>query len=289
MKARVVVITGCSSGFGLEMTQQFLENGDQVIATMRDAHSRVSILAKLRERYAEQITVFDLDVTKADQREKLGDLIEKKFSGRCDVLVNNAGYGIFGSLEDTSEEQLRAVMEVNFFGSALVTKTLLPFLRKSKGAVFNISSLMGRSSLPLGGVYSASKYAMEGLCEGLYYEGKIFGVRFCTIQPGGHRTKFISSLVWAQEALSEKSAYLVLTKGLQKMMARLSSRTKAPGASKVAKIVVKLSHKKRIPRAVTVGGDAFFVKILQALLPFDTYQRLTRKVYLRFLTRLGHE
>lgn len=284
-ESRIVVITGCSSGFGLEMVESFLSCGDIVVATMRNATQRKDILKNLSDTYPNHLFIENLDVTSETQRKELVTSLHKNFGGRCDILVNNAGYGIFGALEDTSEKQIRDIFEVNFMGPTLLIKELLPLLRETKGRVINVSSLMGRSSLPLGGVYSASKYALEGLSEGLFYECAHVGVQVSTIQPGGHRTKFISSLAWGENAFDNHSKYIQLTRGLQSMMSKLSSREKAPGASKVAREVIKVTRKNKMPRAVLVGGDALFVRLLQAILPSDLYQRLTRRMYLRFFTR----
>lgn len=279
MNSKVVLITGCSSGFGLDLVKLFLEEDYFVIATMRNAENRLELLGEMPSAFSEKLIVKNLDITSEVERENLIKIIETQFSGKLDILVNNAGYGIFGALEDCSEEQMRNVFEVNFFGSALLTKAVLPFLRKQKGKIFNLSSIMGRSSLPLGGIYSASKYALEGLTEGLFYECREFGIQVCSIQPGGHRTKFISSLVWAENAFSEDSAYRKMSLGLKTMMDRMTARPKAPMASNVTAKIVKLAAQKKIPRSVVVGGDALFVKVLQAILPCDYYQRLTRFVY----------
>lgn len=281
MDAKVVLITGCSSGFGLDLVKLFLEQSYTVIATMRNAEKRIELLGELPLKYREKLFLSSLDVTSGVERENLAKLIQIQFSGKLDILVNNAGYGVFGSLEDCTEEQIRSIFEVNFFGTALLTKEMLPFLRKQKGKIFNISSIMGRSSIPLGGVYSASKYALEGLTEGLFYECSDLGIQVCSVQPGGHRTKFVSSLVWAENAFSDNSTYKKLSLGLKALMDKMSAREKAPSASNVSKRIIKLSAQQRIPRTVVVGGDALFVKVLQAVLPGDLYQRLTRIVYLK--------
>jgi NAD(P)-dependent dehydrogenase (short-subunit alcohol dehydrogenase family) len=282
---KTILITGCSSGFGLEMVGDLLGEGHKVIATMRNASERMDIVKPLLDQYPENLIVKSLDVTSESERAELVKFLGSNEVSGLDVLVNNAGLGYFGALEDMSEAQIREQMEVNFFGSAFLTRDCMPFLRKTKGKVIFISSLMGRYSCPLGAVYSASKYALEGLIEGLKFEMASFGVEVCSIAPGGHRTNFVKSVVWAKEAGNPDSAYFNLSEALKRMMNKLVSRGKAPKANKVSSEVVRLVRKSKMPRRVMVGKDAKSVTLMQRLLPEWLYQLLLNRSFQTFLGR----
>ena len=131
---------------------------------------------------------------------------------------------------------------------------------------------MGRYSCPLASVYSASKYALEGLSEGLMYELKSFGVDVCTIQPGGHRTNFVKSVIWGDRSFGSNSVYQGKSNGFKAMMEKLSQRKKAPGADKVAMTALKIANSNSTPRNILVGGDANFVGFLQSILPQNIYR-----------------
>ena len=133
---------------------------------------------------------------------------------------------------------------------------------------------MGRYACPLSSVYSSSKYALEGLSEGLMYELKSHGVDVVTVQPGGHRTNFTSSIIWGAHSLSESSPYKTQTDGFIRMMKKLSSRKKAPKSESVAQVAFKLANASNLPRNVVVGTDAKFVAFLQSFLPQVLYRKI---------------
>lgn len=260
-----ILITGSSSGFGRQMVDELLEEGHTVIATLRNASERKELFENSPKK--DNLVILSLDVTKKEERAEVRDYIENNLGGSLDVLINNAGYGIYGALEDISEEQIRYQMEVNFIGSTLLIKDFLPFLRKAKGKIINISSVMGRFSMPLGSVYSASKYAMEGVTEGLYYELQNHGVQITTVQPGAHRTGFAKSIVWGEGVENPGSPYRGQTVGLRAMMDKLMARPSAPGSQSVSSVVSKLVTSSNMPRRVLVGKDAQSVGWTQKLFP----------------------
>ena len=194
-----------------------------------------------------------------------------------DILINNAGYGAYGPFEDFSEEQIRSQMEVNFFGPALLIKSLLPFLRNAKGKIINVSSIMGGQSMPLSSLYSASKFSLEGLTEGLFFELKGHEVEIMSIRPGGHRTNFIKSLDWAEE----DSVYDGQVKILKSFMNKLKSRKKAPSPKEVSKKITKLCKNNRLPRFLVVGQDARFMTFLKRFLPEGLYYSLFNIFYIK--------
>jgi short-subunit dehydrogenase len=276
---KTVLITGCSSGFGLTMVQELLNDGHYVIATLRSAESRMNLFDHLQASYKENLRIESLDVTLKEDRDRIKQMMEKEFDGKLNVLINNAGTGYFGALEDYDEDQIRKQMEVNFFAPTLMIKEFLPLLRNAKGKIINITSIMGQYSTPLGSLYSASKYALEGISEGLYYELDGQGVQVTTIAPGGHRTNFLESSVWAKNSKERSSIYFNLTQSFIGFTQKLSSRPNAPDSGAVASTVKKLVKRSVMPRQITVGKDAKMVILMKRILPFNLYQKMMKATY----------
>jgi len=188
---KVILVTGCSSGFGLLTAARLAAQGYLVWATMRDLSKKQLLEDELARRNAKAI-IRELDVTKIPTIRNVIDEIQKTHS-RVDVLINNAGYGIGGFFEDLSEDEIRAQMETNFFGVQNVCREVIPLMRKcSKGKVINISSIAGRVATPCLGAYNASKWALEAFSESLYYEMSLFGISVCLVEPGYYPTKIFS-------------------------------------------------------------------------------------------------
>ncbi|MFD8492692.1 oxidoreductase [Amycolatopsis sp. NPDC059657] len=185
-EGRVWLITGCSAGFGREIALAALAAGDSVLATAR----RPETLADLEGRGGDRVRTAALDVTDAAQVAAAVKTAIETF-GRIDVVVNNAGYGSVGAVEEFTMAELRTVMEVMFFGAAELTKAALPHLRaQGSGTIVQISSTGGQVSMPGFGAYSAAKFALEGLSEALAAEVAPFGVRVLIVEPGAFRTEF---------------------------------------------------------------------------------------------------
>ena len=184
MPSKVWFITGASRGFGRIWAEAALARGDRVAATARDA----ATLAPLVERYGEAAAALPLDVT---DRAAVGTAVEAAHArfGRLDVVVNNAGYGLFGAVEEVSEAQARAQMETNFFGALWVVQAALPILRaQGSGHVVQVSSIAGVTALPNLGLYHASKWALEGMSQSLALEAARHGVKVTLVEPGGFAT-----------------------------------------------------------------------------------------------------
>jgi NAD(P)-dependent dehydrogenase (short-subunit alcohol dehydrogenase family) len=182
-------ITGASRGFGREWTIAALERGDRVAATARD----VSTLDDLVERYGDAILSLPLDVT-----DRAADFAAVRRAhehfGRLDVIVNNAGYGHFGYVEELSETEFRDQLETNVFGAMWVTQAALPFLREQgSGHILQVSSIGGISAFPMLGAYHASKWALEGFSQSLAAEVADFGIHVTLIEPGGFATDWSGS------------------------------------------------------------------------------------------------
>ena len=177
-------ITGASRGFGREWTIAALERGDRVAATARD----LSSLEDLKEKYGDALLPLQLDVT--DREADVAAVREAAAHfGRLDVVVNNAGYGHFGFVEELSEQDFRDQMETNVFGAMWITQAALPFMREQgSGHILQVSSIGGISAFPLVGAYHASKWALEGFSQALAQEVAGFGIHVTLIEPGGFST-----------------------------------------------------------------------------------------------------
>ena len=194
---KVVIITGASRGFGELIAKKFQKENFQVIATMRNIDSS-PILKKL-----ENVDIKRLDVTVKSDIKNVVDYTVKKY-GRIDILINNAGYGAFGFLEEASDEEIRNQFNVNYFGLIDCIKGVLPQMRKQKdGVIVNISSIAGRFGLPFTSLYNSSKFAVEGLTECLHYELSLFGIDIKTVAPGSFRTGFHDSINFTEDEKKE--------------------------------------------------------------------------------------
>jgi NAD(P)-dependent dehydrogenase (short-subunit alcohol dehydrogenase family) len=178
--SRTWFITGASRGFGRVWAQAALARGERVAATARD----VATLEPLVSAYGDAIVTLQLDVTdRAACFDAVGEAHERL--GRLDVVVNNAGYGLFGMVEEVTEEQARAQLETNVFGALWVTQAALPFLREQGGGhILQVSSIGGVGAFPNVGIYNASKWALEGFSESLAQEVADFGIRITIVEPG---------------------------------------------------------------------------------------------------------
>ncbi|MTD12932.1 SDR family NAD(P)-dependent oxidoreductase [Nakamurella sp. YIM 132087] len=186
MAERVWMITGASSGFGRSIAEAALAAGDTVVAAVR----RPDSMADLEQRYPGRVGVVALDVTDAT---RIPAAVQEVLAahGRIDVLVNNAGRGLVGAVEETTDEELRGLMELHFFGPVALTRAVLPSMRaRGSGAVVQMSSQGGRLSFPGVGGYSATKFALAGWSEALAGEVAGFGIRVLVVEPGAFRTSF---------------------------------------------------------------------------------------------------
>jgi NAD(P)-dependent dehydrogenase (short-subunit alcohol dehydrogenase family) len=184
MAQKIWFITGASSGFGRAFAEHALARGYDVVATARNVAALDTLVATAPER----VLAVTLDVTRQAEADAAVQAAIARF-GRIDVLINNAGYGVVGAFEETSDAELRAQMETNFFGAMNVIRAALPRLRDQKsGAIVNISSLGGQLSFAGFSAYSATKFAIEGVSEALAQEVAPFGVKVLIVEPGQFRT-----------------------------------------------------------------------------------------------------
>lgn len=203
--AKTIFITGASRGFGKLWAEALLQRGDKVIATARN----LSSLDDLVSKYGDAILALQLDVN--DRHAGFESILKaKEHFGDIDVLINNAGYGLFGAIEETTEKEARDQMETNFFGLLWLSQAVLPVMREQgHGHIIQLSSVLGLISRPVLGVYAASKFAVEGLSESLAAEVKGFGIHVSMVEPAGFDTEWGSSSAAHTVAIPDYNAVKV--------------------------------------------------------------------------------
>lgn len=248
--SKVWFITGASRGLGGDIARAALAAGDYVVATSRKA-------AAVTEAHgtSESLLALDLDVTKPEQAEAAVAAAIDRF-GRIDVLVNNAGYSLIGALEECSLEEISAQFATNVIGVMAVTKAVLPTLRRQRsGCIFNITSSAGIISVPGVTLYCSTKFAVEGLSEGLAAEMAPLGVRLVIIEPGAFRTEFMTpaSAVYARQTIDE---YESTGTGDMRRFCKELNGTQGGDPLKLAAAIVKLADDPAPPLRFTAGEDA---------------------------------
>ena len=266
---KVALITGCSSGIGYETALALSRENYYTYASMRNT-SKANKILEVAKKENLPLEVVELDVDKEDSiKSTIKKILDDK--GRIDVLVNNAGYGLFGCIEDVSMEELRAQFETNFFGVVRLIQETAPSMRKQgSGIIVNVSSVAGRIGFPGTPAYISSKFALEGLSECMRYELSPFGVKTIIIEPGVIKTNFFSSMKVSKG--KPDSPYKETTEKVMngvKMMAEMGT----PG-EEVAKAILKaIKTDEPLPRYV-VGSDASMfleAKKMKTDIEFENY------------------
>lgn len=202
---KTFLVTGASRGFGRLWTEAFLERGDNVIATARNLDN----LTDLVKKYGDSILALPLDVNDREACIEVARQAKDHF-GKIDVLINNAGYGLFGAIEETSEKEARDQMETNFFGVLWMTQAVLPIMRaQNSGHIIQVSSYLGLITLPILGLYNASKFAVEGFSETLATEVAPFNINISLVEPNGFSTDWAGASAFQTQPLE---AYAPLKK-----------------------------------------------------------------------------
>lgn len=212
---RIWFITGASRGFGRVWTEAALKRGDKVVATARKLES----ISSLNEKYGDNVLTLELDVTKEDQ---VKDAIKKAHEhfGKLDIVLNNAGYSLVGTIEEANADEIRALYETNVLGPVNVIQAALPILREQGfGHILGTSSNLGHITMPVIGYYSSSKWAFEAIYESLALEIKQFGIKVTIIEPGAYATEFGSqeSLKFSKELEVYTDFKAEFIKGLQNL------------------------------------------------------------------------
>ncbi len=250
-------ITGANGGLAYPMLEILLERGDRIAATVR----KPQVLDQLQQKYGSNLWQANLDLTDSQAIQQVVDQAIEDL-GAIDILVNNAGYGLFGAVEEGSDEQIEHVFQTNFFGSLRVARALMPYFRaQGRGHIVQISSMVGHLSNPGQGLYSASKWAVEGAFETLAKEAAPFNIKLTLVEPGGIRTGFFANhsvfgpeldAYNAQPARDFKRLYQnIHTK-------EVVDRDLIPGdPQKMAKAIIQRVDEGNGPLRLALGSDAY--------------------------------
>jgi NAD(P)-dependent dehydrogenase (short-subunit alcohol dehydrogenase family) len=248
----VAVVTGSSAGIGLTTSLALARNGYFTYATMRNLAKRDSIQS-IAEKQHLPVRIVQLDVTDENSvKNAIQSIISA--SGRIDLLVNNAGYGLTGAFEDIGIDEIKALYEANVFGVIRVTQTVLPIMRKQRsGRIINISSGAGRIGYPGGSAYVSSKFALEGLSESMAFEVEQFGIKTVLVEPGFVRTNFADNIVIARKAQEPNSPYSQMMQMMSSNRDRMFEN--ASDADLVAAVVVEAATTKEPNLRYLAGKD----------------------------------
>lgn len=253
MEQRTWFITGGSAGFGRQLTEQLLERGDRVAATAR----RPDALADLAERYPDQLWVAALDVT---DTAAVRAVIDRAFTvlGRVDVIVSNAGYGLFGAAEELTDDQIERQLATNLVGSIQVARAAIAHLRaQGGGRLIQVSSIGGQVAFPGFSLYHATKWGIEGFYEAAAVELAPFGIGVTLVEPGVARTAFAGASLAVAPALPAYRAGPtgVMRSGLNDPDAPAMA---APGdPAKIARAIIASADQPDAPFRLTLGSDAY--------------------------------
>jgi len=249
MEQKIWFITGVSTGFGRNLAEQAALKGHTVIGTVRKTEQLVDV----NNLVVGKTFGYLLDVNNHAQVAEVVATIQEKF-GRIDVLINNAGYGFFGGIEESEMADVRAQMETNFFGALAVTQAVLPIMRLQKsGYIIQISSIAGVSSTPGLGIYNASKFALEGFSEALYHEVAPLGIKVCLVEPGPFRTLWAgASMKYAQHKIADYEP--TVGKIEQMLAARNGNQPGDPVKGSLA--IIQLTETEHPPLRLALGKIA---------------------------------
>lgn len=268
---KVWLITGSSTGFGRSLTEAVVRRGDRVIATARKPDQ----LSDLVNQFPEQVKAIQLDVTNSQEVRRAVSSALDAF-GRIDVLVNNAGYGAVGAIEEVSDESIRRQFETNVFGALDVMRAVLPTMRQQhSGHILNLSSVGGFVSFRGSGIYCSTKFALEGLSEALAQEVAPLGIKVTIVEPGAFRTDFNGRSLATPDHLIDDYASTSgeLLKWLQEMDG------KQPGdPDKAAEAMVQAVESDNPPLRLALGADAISAiseKLESVKAELDTWKKIT--------------
>lgn len=246
-KEQVWFITGASRGFGRALVEDLLQRGDKVVATMRKTEN-ISFHAS-----SENLLILPLDVTDETQSKEAAKKAVDYF-GRIDVLVNNAGFGVMGAIEEITDIEARKTYDTNVFGLLNVTRAVLPYLRKERsGHIMNISSVGGLVGLSAWGIYGSTKFAVEGISEALSHEVAHLGIKVTSVAPGFFRTDFLddSSLDTAPTQIADYNESV----GQVRVAMKETNHNQPGDPIKAAKVMIDVAKTEHPPLHLMLGSD----------------------------------
>jgi len=273
---KVALVTGSSSGIGFETSLMLARAGFNTYASMRNLEKSKN-LTEIAKKEKLPLRVVQLDVNNDGS---VKDAIVKilKADQRIDVLINNAGYGLFGSVEDTSIEEIKAQFETNFFGVVRVTQQVLPLMRRqNSGTIVNVSSVGGLIGLPALSAYHSTKFALEGLSESIAFELEPFGIRVVIIEPGVIRTNILNSSSSAKKALDPKSPYFSLSQKLNDNFKSMMESESSSPPEEVAKVILQAVTSENPQLRYSIGDDAANLIHARENMPDKEFRKMIMK------------
>jgi NAD(P)-dependent dehydrogenase (short-subunit alcohol dehydrogenase family) len=268
-----VFITGCSSGFGLLSALRFARAGDRVVATMRTPAKAPAELTGAIGRERLPIRLDRLDVCDPASIDAA-----VRAAGEVDVLVNNAGIELRSSIEDASDDDVRKQFDTNVFGTLRVMRAVLPQMRaRKRGTIVNLSSIAGLIARPFGGLYSATKHAIEAITEALHFEAGPFGIRVVLVEPGAYATSLLDN-AFNGVCFTQASAYWPVHERFEEALGRLREGTGGmQDAQEVADVVYTAVHDPQPKLRYLVGRDAHMIATAYKQLDFEQYEQAMRQ------------
>jgi NAD(P)-dependent dehydrogenase (short-subunit alcohol dehydrogenase family) len=273
---KVALVTGSSSGIGFETSLMLARAGFNTYASMRNLEKSKNI-TEIAKKEKLPLQVVQLDVNNdGSVKDAIVNIL--KADQRIDVLINNAGYGLFGSVEDTSIEEIKAQFETNFFGVVRVTQQVLPLMRRqNSGTIVNVSSVGGRIGLPALSAYHSTKFALEGLSESIAFELEPFGIRVVIIEPGVIRTNILNSSSSAKKALDPKSPYFSLSQKLNDNFKSMMESELSSPPEEVAKVILQAVTSENPQLRYSVGDDAANLIHARKNMPDKEFRKMIMK------------
>ncbi len=274
--AKVILISGCSSGFGLLAAVEAARRGHKVVATLRDVGRRAA-LDQAASAAGVELDVLALDVNDAASIQRCVAEVLRRH-GRIDALVNNAGFGMGGTVFDLTMDELRAQMETNFFGAVALSKAVLPaMLEQRSGRIINVTSVAALHATPGMGAYNASKWALEGLSEAMRYELAGHGIRVCTVLPGMYKTEVFAKRKEASQGRGGASPFERASVRFSAKVDRLVAQ-KGQDPKEVSDLICDLIDHANPPARTVVGRDAKMQGLVRSAVPERLWEHLVRRV-----------
>jgi len=265
MKDEIILVTGISSGIGFYLANYLAEEGCIVYGILRNQDKFIQNLKENNIKQKENLIAVTLDVRNYKEAERLIQEIYDKHN-KIDVLINNAGYGLYGVFEELREEDIRDQFETNFFAPLKWMQMVLPIMRNKRyGKILNITSILGRLTIPTGSAYCSSKHALVALSEVIRYEVHPFNIQVCSVEPGLIKTDFKNNMKFSVDLDNRFSPYFKLNQVIKEQLKKYPSFT--TDASDAAKKIINLLKKEKLPAHYQIGIDAGFYYYLKTLLP----------------------
>jgi NAD(P)-dependent dehydrogenase (short-subunit alcohol dehydrogenase family) len=269
-----ILITGCSSGFGLLTALQFARRGHRVVATMRNPSRDVTLSGAVRDERL-PVTVLPLDVCDPGQVTATVARAEAEH-GPLDVLVNNAGVELRASIEDADEADIRRQFETNVFGTVRMMQAVLPRMRARRaGTIVNVSSIAGLVSRPFGGYYAASKHAVEAITEALHFEVAPFGIRVILIEPGQYATSLLDN-AWNGGRFTPASPYWERSARFDERIKRLAPGGERADPAEVARLICDAALAETPRLRHLAGSDAHMIAAAYRQSEFEAFEQAMR-------------